>query len=575
MFKKIFLSLALLSIFLPNVALAVNGEILPEYNPLCWKKKACNAQRAAIRNINEDQLKKDYGEGWFKNEAPCVGGKPGEEWGKCLPVGVITTQVAFAGRTQFLHIGDFIHTIYKYAVAIAGIVATFMLIIAGFQWVTSAGNSESISSAKKRITGAVTGLLIAYLSFVILNSLNPALVNLRLPQVWMVRPQSIVPQFCSTAAAAKDSAVFGYSGKDANDQTSKLDLAKLAPNYDLTYSGQPVAPKEDPNLNKNYKGAETGQASFYCGNRFFIKDGGASACFGDVCGVINGKLNVCVDYNYNGKPSAKKYWCKEGMLTGIITGSVGGLSRKVLNNGVFQDGMRLIAMCKDGSINEISTIDAEKSEVPQEYTFPVPGKSIEDNCGGKANILGFYIGVAGHDQTGCTGLAIEGLSGSCGLDDWYAVGQDKPGSHLCNVNLAKQELFALGAKSCGAGNLGCTCQFLSEKRALAVLLANSQLKSQITQHLITLDELKNGYQCNIDMSRSEFPAADNEGDFLWDEVKTASCNMSNVIATIPVGGTPSTLLCAQSVTYGKAASAIIGAVNIGNIADPTKCLNWQ
>lgn len=158
----------------------------PDTNPLCWKEEDCAKARAAFHNevwleLTPEQQKQEEG-GFVKDPATC-----GDTMGRCLPAGLTETEISFGGNKKFSSIGDFITKNYQYAIGVAGILAAMMLVVAGFQWVTSGGNSEAITSAKKRIGGSIVGLFIAYMSYFILTTVNPATVNLRLPQTWMVR----------------------------------------------------------------------------------------------------------------------------------------------------------------------------------------------------------------------------------------------------------------------------------------------------------------------------------------------------------------------------------------------------
>src|SRR3989338_3513389 len=89
-------------------------------------------------------------------------------------------------------LGEYIAAMYKYAVAIASIVAVVMIIVSGFMWTASGGNPEMITSAKKRILGAVTGLILIAGSYTILYAVNPELVQFRALRVQYVKPQPLV-----------------------------------------------------------------------------------------------------------------------------------------------------------------------------------------------------------------------------------------------------------------------------------------------------------------------------------------------------------------------------------------------
>lgn len=185
--KKIFLSFLTLTFLVAGVFLFFNttkAKTDPKNNTLCWTTTECNAERAR---------KGWVGNGAIKDENTCPGYQndditnPGAKWVKCLAGGITTAQVSFGGKETFADIGDYIKTIYNYLLIILSILASVMIVVAGVQYVSSAGNQETIGNAKKRIIGAIIGLALAYMSYTILNIVNPNTVNLRLPQVYLVR----------------------------------------------------------------------------------------------------------------------------------------------------------------------------------------------------------------------------------------------------------------------------------------------------------------------------------------------------------------------------------------------------
>lgn len=54
-------------------------------------------------------------------------------------------------------------------VVVAGIVALFMIVWAGYKFVMSEGDPEKISSARKTLIYAIAGLIFVFLSFFFLN----------------------------------------------------------------------------------------------------------------------------------------------------------------------------------------------------------------------------------------------------------------------------------------------------------------------------------------------------------------------------------------------------------------------
>lgn len=52
---------------------------------------------------------------------------------------------------------------------IAGLMAVIMIILAGFQLITSGGNSEQVTKARSRLFGAIIGLIIITLAWTIIR----------------------------------------------------------------------------------------------------------------------------------------------------------------------------------------------------------------------------------------------------------------------------------------------------------------------------------------------------------------------------------------------------------------------
>ncbi len=73
----------------------------------------------------------------------------------------------------------YIRSLYNYGLAIAGILATIVLMGGGVIWMMSGGDSGKVSQAKELITGSISGLLILVVAWIILNTINPNLVNLK------------------------------------------------------------------------------------------------------------------------------------------------------------------------------------------------------------------------------------------------------------------------------------------------------------------------------------------------------------------------------------------------------------
>lgn len=88
-------------------------------------------------------------------------------------------------------LGEYISAIYKWMVAAAGVISVIVIIVSGLMWTMSGGSSGVIDAAKKRISGAVVGLLLAVGSYTVLYTINPELVTFKNVRVLYVSTQDI------------------------------------------------------------------------------------------------------------------------------------------------------------------------------------------------------------------------------------------------------------------------------------------------------------------------------------------------------------------------------------------------
>ncbi|MCR4306846.1 MAG: pilin [Candidatus Yonathbacteria bacterium] len=76
--------------------------------------------------------------------------------------------------------GEYFNKIYRLMVGVAGVLAVIMIVIGGLEYIASAANPSAKASAKNRIWAAIGGLLLALSSYLILQTINPDLVNFNL-----------------------------------------------------------------------------------------------------------------------------------------------------------------------------------------------------------------------------------------------------------------------------------------------------------------------------------------------------------------------------------------------------------
>jgi len=89
------------------------------------------------------------------------------------------------------NIARYVRAIYKYAIGIVGILAAVILMIGGVMWIVAGGSATAIGEAKSWIGASLTGLVIALASYLILATINPALVNFKTTGIKTVEESKI------------------------------------------------------------------------------------------------------------------------------------------------------------------------------------------------------------------------------------------------------------------------------------------------------------------------------------------------------------------------------------------------
>ncbi len=75
--------------------------------------------------------------------------------------------------------GQFVIVVYNYALGISGTLAVIMIVYGGLKYLSSPGNPSALTDAKDIIFNAVFGIIILFGAFMILNTINPALTQVK------------------------------------------------------------------------------------------------------------------------------------------------------------------------------------------------------------------------------------------------------------------------------------------------------------------------------------------------------------------------------------------------------------
>lgn len=158
---------------------------------------------------------------------------------------------------------DYVNYIYVFAAGSAGFLSMVMLIMGGIQLITASGNPDLIFKARRRILGAISGLLLILFSYTIINFLNPDLLRLKNPNP--EKQPSSEDKFKKAIEDAKN-----YLNSGSSSQTPS-DTANISGVFDY---GQNVDCYKDPGENGDeaqylINGADTEEGGNGDGNIFF------------------------------------------------------------------------------------------------------------------------------------------------------------------------------------------------------------------------------------------------------------------------------------------------------------------
>lgn len=103
------------------------------------------------------------------------------------------------GKLCVSSFGDYIGGVYRFFAAAIGIIAAAIVLWGGIKWMTAAGNAAKVKEGRDAIYAALTALLLVFGSYVILYTINPQLVKLKLPTIDSIVGVQQAAYYCSDA----------------------------------------------------------------------------------------------------------------------------------------------------------------------------------------------------------------------------------------------------------------------------------------------------------------------------------------------------------------------------------------
>lgn len=296
-----------------------------------------------------------------------------------------------AGRFVVQDLGQYLSILYNYLIGVAGVLATVMIVVGGFRWLLAAGDPGKIGAAKETIGSAVIGLALALGSFLLLNTINPQLVELRLPYIPKVKQERFVYARRCSGLPGEERLFLAGDTRRPGETLTRRELVGSVSTSSYT-------------LPKN-------QGT--CGKDYYYTSGGTSlTCEGDTCPVGTG----CVF-------TGGTFQCKPVVIKGkIFFTDSRGIATDLL--GDFTD---LMLLCADGDLEKVAEVTLDEVQGnpdsgTQNYSVIITKEELTDklDCG-TAGFKGLFIRTnALHEPL----IAVLGVTAGGGetVDDKYAFG---------------------------------------------------------------------------------------------------------------------------------------------------------
>lgn len=264
---------------LPSVGSSGTGGACPPGG--LWTQEECN------KAVNEDGVKIglwdppsgiDKGPYCFYNNTP------------------IKIGVSIGGLTQAT-LAQYLAAAYRLGLGVAAVLAVIFIMVGGFRYMSAAGGA-GIEAGKEMIKNAVVGLVLAALSYTLLQTVNPDILKLTLPRVNLVKSCTMVVD-CGTR---KDQKTCEDNSKDSTKRCMWITSQSIC--VDNSVNQADAMGKIGGECKKNAAG------EFECAGGMCVNIGGNNyrCTTGDTCQpCVNDTpmLNGAVDPNGKGGCQAK------------------------------------------------------------------------------------------------------------------------------------------------------------------------------------------------------------------------------------------------------------------------------
>jgi hypothetical protein len=246
--------------------------------------------------------------------------------------------------------GALINQFYNFFLIISGLLAFGTIVYGGVQRILGAGNPSKISDANEWIKNALIGLLLLFGAYIILNIINPRLVQLKLPELEEVKSDVGGGGGVSSGAGGSSRGGVALSDAEARNKLASAGIGSKTTNTTLEGMKQATVDELirmknecDAWMKKYYPNENKGQCNVFItggtengphSNKGTCNHGnGYKADFG-----LNSRLNEFIEKTYCCKRGNKCTYCDVRMGDGALMyySPTGAVYAKESNHWDFQ-----------------------------------------------------------------------------------------------------------------------------------------------------------------------------------------------------------------------------------------------
>jgi hypothetical protein len=276
-----------------------------------------------------------------------------------------------------------INQIYKFAIIVAAVIGVFFIVVAGYIYMSSDGNNESVEKAKSIIVSTVTALVILLAGFILLKALNPDLI-----QFHAIQPPS-VSNANQTASTTGPGGVIGPAAGSAAQQ-----LLNLNSSGKIAISSAGSCPGNNPLV--DIKAIANGTLAQTDGPGTLCNQGTSSldpAMLSALASIANKNLPITITSLTSGHHSSASDPHYAGEAVDLVPANVQSNGQAVLD-ALVQGGAQKVAVeCTLGGVSQYIliypsgslTVDATKCTGQPNYHFHAQWSGTSGNLGPETN----------------------------------------------------------------------------------------------------------------------------------------------------------------------------------------------